>query len=90
MQTTVEHNRLPVAYEGCPEDWAREFDPIVMKLVSQVTERQCYHGTNKQGQKITEFTIGELSEVIADVMLRVLLYAEWRGILGSNSVPDAP
>jgi hypothetical protein len=88
MKTTLEHFRIPATYCGCEEGWEREFDPVVMKLVSQVVQRQCYHGKNKRGQNITEFTVEELSEVIADVVLRVLLYAGWRGMFNPNPVHD--
>jgi hypothetical protein len=81
MKITEPYSRPSVAYGGCAMGWALEFDPVVMKLVSEVVERQCYHGKNKRGQKITEFTIEELAEVIADIMLRVLLYAGQRDIL---------
>jgi NTP pyrophosphatase (non-canonical NTP hydrolase) len=90
MEVILKHERLEDYYGGYDEGWTKEFDPIVMKLVEQAIGRQCYNGKNIRGKQVTELTIEELSEAIADVVLRVLLYAGWRDILNIKSaVTDA-
>ena len=81
MKAIPEYDDAPVKYEGCTEGWAREFDPVVEKLESQAIGRQCYGEKNVRGKNITEFSIEEFSAIMADVMLRVVLYGGWRGLL---------
>jgi hypothetical protein len=50
-------------------------------LVENVIKQQCHNGKNIRGKTVTEITVEELSEAIADVMLRVFLYAGWRDLL---------
>jgi hypothetical protein len=76
-----EYIETPVLYAGCTEGWARDFDPVVRKLVSQSIGRKCDNEQNIRGKNITEFSIEDLSEIIADVMLRVILYTGWRDLL---------
>jgi hypothetical protein len=51
MEAILKHERLEDYYGGYEEGWAREFDPIVMKLVEQTIGRQCYNGKNIRGKK---------------------------------------
>jgi hypothetical protein len=81
MQAIPEYNDVSERYEGCTEAWAREFDPVVEKLVSQAIGRQCYGEKNIRDKNITEFTIEEFGAIVADVVLRTLLYAGWRDLL---------
>jgi hypothetical protein len=81
-----EYVEIPVKYAGCTEGWARDFDPVVEKLVSQAIGRQCNNEQNIRGKNITEFSIEELSKIMADVVLRVILYAGWRDLLEIRTI----
>ena len=81
-----DYEHTPVSYGGCTEAWAREFDPVVEQLVSQAIGRQSCDGKDIRGRNITEFSIADVSAIIAGVVLRVILYAGWRDILNIKAV----
>jgi len=85
MKSIVEYVDVPVEYAGCTEGWGREFDYVVEKIVSQSIGRHCYNDKNIRGKNIAEFSIEEISTIIADVMLRVMLYSGWRDILKTQA-----
>jgi hypothetical protein len=89
MNAIPEYNRTPVKYDGCTEGWAREFDPIVRKLVEQAVGRHGDGTTSIHGKNITEFSIDEFAGIIADVMLRTILYSGWRDLLNINAAVAA-
>jgi len=81
-----EYERTPISYGGCTEAWAREFDTVVKQLVSQAIGRKCDEGKDIRGINITELSIEDVSAITASIVLRIILYAGWRDLLGIKSI----